>query len=106
MNLLNIRDDFSDWNSTMEELKTLHEDALVFDYTFWNSVREIKLYYLIGVTVIIAGIMIYLLLICLFQDIYFTKCNFVLTTILYLLLILTLVFDIIQMYLSVSNFNK
>lgn len=90
----------------MAELKTLHEEALLHDFGFWNQIREIKLFYLGGVTLFIAGLMIYLLVICLFQDIYFTKCNLVLTSIVYVLVILTLAFDAIQMYLSVSNFTR
>lgn len=90
----------------MAELKTLHEEALLHDFGFWNQIREIKLFYLGGVTLFIAGLMVYLLVICLFQDIYFTKCNLVLTSIVYVLVILTLAFDAIQMYLSVSNFTR
>lgn len=98
--------DFSDWNSIMTELKTLHENALLHDFGFWNQIRQIKLFYLGGVTVIIAALLVFLLLTCLFQDIYFTKCNFILTSIVYLLVILTLVFDAIQMYLSVTNSTR
>ena len=90
----------------MGELKVLHEDALLFDFAFWNQVREMKVYYFVGVTVLIAFLLIFLLLTCLFQKTYFTKLNFVLTTLIYVLVILTLGFDVVQLYLSITNFNR
>lgn len=90
----------------MSELKTLHENALLHDYSFWNQVREIKLFYLGGVTFLIAVLLVYLLVTCLCQDIYFTKCNLVLTSIVYVLVLLTLGFDAVQIYLSVTNYTR
>lgn len=90
----------------MAEYKTVHETALLQDYSFWFQIRKLKLYYYFGTSGLSVILVLFLLMTMCFQKIYFNLCNKILTIIIYILAMLGFCFDLIQIYLSITNFYR